>query len=232
MFGRQRIGVVIPALNEGRAIARVIASVPAFVDRIVVVDNGSTDDTASEVVRAGADVIVERQRGYGAACLAGVAALDNIDIIVFLDGDLSDDATEMASLVAPIANGPADMVIGSRVRGQRERGALTPQQRFGNWLACCLMRRLWGVSWSDLGPFRAIRSDALHALAMRDRGYGWTVEMQIKAAVRGLNVLEVPVRYRRRVGISKISGTLMGSLRAGTTILSVIARSSMAERKP
>jgi len=222
----KKIGVVIPALNEEQAIGRVIADVPTWADEIVVVDNGSHDGTARAARTAGAYVVAEAERGYGAACQAGIRALRAPEIIVFLDGDYSDRPQEMASLIDPIAAGEADFVVGSRVRGKRGPGALTPQQRFGNWLACRLIRRIWGTACSDLGPFRAIRTDALRALDVRDRAYGWTVEMQLKAAESGLKYLEVPVSYRARIGVSKISGTLRGSLLAGVTILTVIARSA------
>jgi len=222
----QRIGVVIPALNEEQAIGRVIADIPDWVDEIVVADNGSHDTTAAAAQSAGARVVTESQRGYGAACQAGVQALQAPDIVVFLDGDYSDRPQEMAALVDPIVAGAADFVVGSRVRGVRERGALSPQQRFGNWLACRLIGRFWGTACSDLGPFRAIRADALKKLNLEDRAYGWTVEMQLKAAEAGLKYLEVPVSYRARIGASKISGTIYGSMMAGVTILSVIARTA------
>ncbi len=218
------IGVVIPALNEERAIARVIADIPSWVDRIVVVDNGSHDRTGEVAREAGAEVAVEGERGYGAACQKGIDALPTADVIVFLDGDYSDHPDEMARLVDPIVSGEADFVIGSRVRGTLQPGALTPQQRLGNWLACRLMRLIWGIRYTDLGPFRAIRSDALQRLEMADRNYGWTVEMQIKAAELGLATLEVPVNYRPRIGVSKVSGTVKGTVLAGAKILSTIAR--------
>ena len=223
----KKIGVVIPALNEEQAIGRVVADIPDWADEIVVVDNGSHDGTARAAQRAGAQVVRESERGYGAACQAGIRALQAPDIIVFLDGDYSDWPEEMAALADPIALGQADFVVGSRVRGKRGPGALTPQQQFGNWLACRLIRRIWGTPCSDLGPFRAIRADALNALDMKDRAYGWTVEMQLKAAARDIRYMEVPVRYRARIGVSKISGTLRGSVLAGVTILSVIARSAL-----
>jgi len=228
----RRIGVVIPALNEEKAIGRVIADIPAWVDEIVVADNGSSDATIDVAEKAGARVVSEPERGYGAACQRGIAALDAAQVIVFLDADYSDDPREMAGLVDPILAGTADLVIGSRVMGDAERGALLPQQRFGNWLACCLMRYFFGASYSDLGPFRAIRSDALGLLAMKDRAFGWTVEMQIKAAQLRLRAIEVPVSYRRRIGVSKISGTVRGTILAGLTILSVIGRSSRATPAP
>lgn len=232
MRNGKTIGVVIPALNEELAIGRVLADIPAWADEIVVVDNGSNDGTARAAREAGARVVVEHKRGYGAACQTGIYALNTPDIIVFLDGDYSDRPEEMATLVDPIARGEADFVVGSRVQGQRGPGALTPQQRFGNWLACRLIRRIWGTPCSDLGPFRAICAEALYALDMQDRAYGWTVEMQLKAAESGLRYLEVPVSYRARIGVSKISGTLRGSVLAGVTILSVIARSAWRTHRP
>lgn len=230
MRNGHRIGVIIPALDEERAIGRVIASIPDWADEILVVDNGSRDATGTVARAAGARVIVERERGYGAACLAGMNALDAPDIVVFLDGDFSDDPGEMSALVDPIASGQTEFVIGSRVRGKRERGSLTVQQRVGNWLACRLINWIWSAEWSDLGPFRAIRADALRSLGMRERAYGWTVEMQVNAAKAGLRQMEVGVSYRPRIGVSKISGTVKGALVAGYTILKVIACSATARR--
>ncbi len=221
-----RIGVVIPALNEARSIGLVLAAIPPWVDCIVVADNGSSDGTGAIARAAGAVVVLEPQRGYGAACLAGIASLAPVDIIVFLDADNSDDPSEMATLVGPIIAGAAAFVVGSRRLGTCEPGALTPQQRFGNALACWLMARIWGRQHSDLGPFRAIRAATLSELGMTDRDFGWTIEMQIEAAVRGVPTLEVPVSYRKRIGQSKISGTINGVIRAGTKILWVIARSA------
>lgn len=224
------IAVVIPALNEEEAIGKVIAAVPSWVDDIIVVDNGSTDGTV-EVARAhGARTVSEPERGYGSACLTGIAALQNPGVVVFLDGDFSDRPEEMPALVDPILRREADIVIGSRVLGQREPGALTPQARFGNWLACHLIRVIWKVGYTDLGPFRAVRFSALRQLGMRDRGYGWTVEMQIKAAKQHLRVLEVPVSYRCRIGKSKISGTVKGVLGAGTKILATIFGSALSRQ--
>jgi glycosyltransferase involved in cell wall biosynthesis len=219
-----KISVIIPALNEEAAIGRVIAAIPPWVDEVIVADNGSTDRTGEVAAGLGTRVVQEPRRGYGSACLAGLAAVASPDIVVFLDGDYSDYPEEMDRLVDPIIRGGADLVIGSRVLGQRERGALTPQARFGNWLACFLIRLIWKVRYTDLGPFRAVRYPALQALHMQDRDYGWTVEMQIKAAARGLRVLEAPVRYRKRLGQSKISGTIRGIVGAGTKILATIGK--------
>ena len=226
-----RIAVIIPAHNEAGAIAQVIAEIPAgLVCEVIVVDNNSTDDTAAVARAAGATVLREERPGYGYACLAGMAhafgrpETERPDIIVFLDGDHSDYPAEMPALLAPILRGAADMVIGSRALGRRERGAMLPQQLFGNWLATRLLHRLYGVRYTDLGPFRAIRTGALQRLDMQDKTYGWTVEMQLKAARQGLRTTEVPVRYRRRIGTSKISGTVQGTLGAGYKILWTIFR--------
>ena len=227
MRGGQSIGCIIPALNEAAGIARVLAALPVWVDHVVVADNGSTDGTADVARAAGATVAVVHTRGYGAACLGGLSNLPAVDVIVFLDGDYSDFPEQMDTLVDPIVAGRADLVIGSRSLGGAEHGALTPQQRFGNWLATRLVRAFWGVRYTDLGPFRAIARSALMRLGMDDRSFGWTVEMQIKAARQGLAALERPVRYRRRIGTSKISGTVQGTLRAGTKILWLIAREAV-----
>jgi hypothetical protein len=220
-----RIGVVIPALDEEAAIGRVIDAVPGWVDEVVVVDNGCTDATAAVARAHGARVVEERRRGYGTACLAGIAALRDAHIIVFLDGDFSDTPEQMARLVDPIIENSADFVVGKRMceNGQPLNGI----QRAGNALACRLINGLWRARYSDLGPFRAIRRTALEALALRDRNFGWTVEMQIKAVRRGLRVQEVPTSYRRRIGRSKISGTLRGAIGAGAKILFVIFRNAL-----
>ena len=222
------ISVIIPAINEEANIGRVIEEIPDWVDEVLVVDNGSTDNTVAIARSHGAKVIHEAERGYGAACLRGIAELNSQnDIVVFLDGDYSDYPGEMHLLVDPIIDRQADMVIGSRIVNALP-GALTPQARFGNWLSCRLMRWFWGVQYTDLGPFRAIRRESLISLNMKDRNYGWTVEMQIKAAQRGIRELEVPVRYRKRGGgKSKVSGNIRGIIGAGTKILAVIFRSAL-----
>ncbi len=214
--------MIIPAINEALSIGKVIDAVPDWVDEIIVADNGSTDGTADVALKAGATVVFEPRRGYGSACLAAIESLSLTDIVVFLDGDYSDFPEEMNLLVDPILENKVDMVIGSRVRGQREKGALAPQARFGNMLACLLMRIFWKVTYTDLGPFRAIRYQALKSLRMMDRNYGWTVEMQIRAAQVGLRCLEVPVRYRQRIGQSKVTGTVKGVFFAGYKILYTI----------
>jgi glycosyltransferase involved in cell wall biosynthesis len=231
----RRVAAVIPALNEAGSIGLVLADLPrALVERVVFCDNGSTDGTAAAAVAAGAVVVAERRRGYGAACLRALAALeaDPPDIVLFLDADRSDDAGDAAALLAPILDGRADFVIGSRTLGGAEPGSLTPAQHFGNRLAAWLLRRLYGVRTTDLGPFRAIRWDSLRTLGMRDRDFGWTVEMQVKAARRGLATVEVPVRYRRRIGRSKISGTIRGTFLAGTKILGTIAADYLRHGPP
>ena len=225
---RSTVAVVIPALDEALALPGVLAAIPrSSVDQVVVVDNGSSDGTA-EVARAnGAMVVTEPRRGYGAACLRGLAALRERPprVVVFLDGDGSDDPSELPRLTEPILAGRADLVIGSRVLGQAEPGSLTAVQRFGNALATRLLGLGFGALYTDLGPFRAIGWEALERLALRDRDYGWTVEMQARAALAGLRSLEVPVRYRlRSAGRSKISGTLRGGLAAGAKILTTLAR--------
>ena len=214
-----KISVIIPAFNEERAIGRVLEEIPSTVSEVIVVDNGSTDATAAIARLRGAVVVHEPTRGYGQACLRGLSALSDTDIVVFLDGDYSDFPEEMPALYEPIVSGAADLVVGSRVLGQREKGALLPQARFGNWLSTRLIRWLFGVSFTDLGPFRAIGYKALKRLEMCDRDFGWTVEMQVKAARLEMRCTEVPVRYRKRIGTSKISGTLSGSVRAGHKIL-------------
>lgn len=232
MRNAARIGLVIPALNEERAIGRVLDAVPSWVDQTVVADNGSTDLTRQIASQKGAIVVHEARAGYGSACLRGIAELDPCDIVVFVDADFSDHPEQMDRLVDPIIRGDADLVIGSRRLGVVEPGALTIPQRFGNTLACALIWKFWGVRFTDLGPFRAVRSTTLTSLGMADPDYGWTVEMQIKAAMRSVRCLEVPVDYRRRIGRSKISGTVRGVIAAGTKILSTIFLTAAKQRIP
>ncbi|MFH1350871.1 MAG: glycosyltransferase family 2 protein [Pseudomonadota bacterium] len=236
MKGGQKVGVIIPVLDEERGIGRVISAIPEWVDDIIVVDNGSTDRTVQIARSRGARVIHEARRGYGSACLKGISSLKATDIVVFLDGDYSDYPEQMDRLIQPIIDGRADMVIGSRVLGNRDPGALASQARFGNRLSCLLIKWFWGIRYTDLGPFRAITYPSLKSLEMSDPDYGWTVEMQIKAAIKGLKAIEVPVDYRKRVGSSKVSGTLKGVVLAGTKILFIVFKSALAswfsERRP
>jgi glycosyltransferase involved in cell wall biosynthesis len=231
-IGGLSIGVIIPALNEERALPAVLAELPAGVNEVLVVDNGSTDRTVQAAERCGARVVREPQRGYGSACLKGLAEIGQHEVIVFLDGDHSDHPEELPKLIEPIAAEEVDFVLGSRLLGRREAGAMPPQSVWGNRLACLLMRVFFGVRYTDLGPFRAIRREALERLGMCDRNFGWTVEMQIKAARAGLRIKEVPVPYRRRIGESKISGTVMGTIRAGYKILFTIAKYGLFTPKP
>lgn len=227
-----RVGLVMPARDEAPALPRVLPFLPPWLAQVIVVDNGSSDATAAIAAELGALVVREPRRGYGQACLAGIAALaPEVDTVLFMDADAADRPEDIPAILAPIARGEAELVIGSRRLGQAESGALTPQQRLGNALACSLMRLIWGGRFTDLGPFRAITRPALTRLAMRDASWGWTVEMQVRALRLGLRTAEVPVDYRRRIGVSKISGTLAGSVRAGTKILYVIGREALAGRR-
>jgi glycosyltransferase involved in cell wall biosynthesis len=224
------IKVIIPAFNEADSIAEVIKEIPNSVDEIIVVNNNSTDDTVKNATTAGATVLTENRKGYGYACLKGINYIKEQsnapDIIVFIDGDYSDYPEELTKIVAPILNEDYDFVIGSRVKRLREKGSMTPQQIFGNWLATFLMKLFFRASFTDLGPFRAIKYDKLLALKMEDKTYGWTVEMQLKALKQKLAYTEVPVRYKRRIGVSKVSGTVKGSIFAGIKILSWIFKYS------
>lgn len=224
------IDVVIPACNEEESIGLVLADIPAdLVRRVVVADNNSQDATAARAQEAGAEVVPAPVQGYGSACLAGLDHLRRTgppDVVVFLDADYADHAEEMPQLVAPIVRGEADLVIGSRALGEAEPGALLPQARWGNRFACLLVRLLYGHRYTDLGPFRAVSWRALESLDMRDPNFGWTAEMQVKALRRGLRVLETPANYRRRKGVSKITGTVSGTLRAGWKIIVTVFRYS------
>ena len=219
-MGGVKIVAVIPALNEEGSIGRVVAAVPHdLVAEVIVVNNGSTDRTAEVARAAGARVVTELERGYGAACKAGLDAAADADILVYLDGDASDQPEELVNVLGPVARGEAELAIGSRLLGQREAGAMPPHAVFGNWLTARLVRLLYGVRITDLGSFRAIRRADLVALDMRERTYGWPVEMIVKAAWRGYRIREVPVTHRKRIGKSKVAGTIMGSLKAAYFIL-------------
>lgn len=231
-MSQMRIYVIIPAFNEEQSIGKVLGDIPAgLVEEVIVCDNNSSDGTAEEAHRAGATVVFQPQPGYGNACLKGMEYLAKKtaerqpDIVVFLDGDYSDHPEQMPSILRPIIEDDCDLVIGSRALGELERGAMQPQQIFGNWLATALIRFFFGYQFTDLGPFRAIKWDKLLELNMQDRNYGWTVEMQVKAAKKGLRCTEIPIDYRCRIGVSKVSGTIKGSLLAGHKILWTIFRS-------
>lgn len=225
-----KIKVIIPAFNEQDSIANVIQDIPSIVEEVIVVSNNSTDLTEVNAKHAGATVLTENRKGYGYACLKGMDYISKQqskpDIIVFLDGDYSDYPEELTKIIAPIIEDNIDLVIGSRVKELREDGAMTPQQIFGNWLATKLMSLFFKAKFTDLGPFRAIKYDKLLALNMVDKTYGWTVEMQLKALKQKLSYTEVPVNYRNRIGVSKVSGTIKGSIFAGIKILSWIFKYS------
>ena len=233
-----KVKVIIPAFNEQDSIAKVIQDIPSLVEEVIVVSNNSTDLTEVNAKHAGATVLTENNKGYGYACLKGmdyIASTSLIDssqkpdIIVFLDGDYSDYPEELTKIIAPIIEDNIDLVIGSRVKELREDGAMTPQQIFGNWLATKLMSLFFNAKFTDLGPFRAIKYDKLLALNMVDKTYGWTVEMQLKALKQKLSYTEVPVNYRNRIGVSKVSGTIKGSIFAGIKILSWIFKYSFKQ---
>jgi len=224
------ITVIIPAYNEQDSIANVVNDIPEIVNEIIVINNNSTDNTAINAKNAGATVLYESRKGYGYACLKGLDYIENQktkpEIVVFLDGDYSDYPAQLTELISPIITKNIDFVLGARVKEQRELGAMTPQQIFGNWLATSLMKLFFGATFTDLGPFRAIKYEKLMALKMEDKTYGWTVEMQLKALKQQLTYLEIPVRYRNRIGVSKVSGTIKGTIFAGIKILTWIFKYS------
>ncbi|MDA9290035.1 glycosyltransferase family 2 protein [Polaribacter sp.] len=224
------ITVIIPAYNEQDSIANVVNDIPEIVNEIIVINNNSTDNTAMNAKNAGATVLYESRKGYGYACLKGLDYIEKQkakpEIVVFLDGDYSDYPAQLTELISPIITKNIDFVLGARVKEQRELGAMTPQQIFGNWLATSLMKLFFGATFTDLGPFRAIKYEKLMALKMEDKTYGWTVEMQLKALKQQLTYLEIPVRYRNRIGVSKVSGTIKGTIFAGIKILTWIFKYS------
>ena len=226
----ETIKVIIPAYNEETSIGKVIKDLPTFVNEIIVVNNNSTDATAKNALEAGATVLSEQNSGYGNACLKGIEYIQQqktgTDIVVFLDGDYSDYPEELTKIVAPIIEKNIDFVLGSRIKKLREKGAMQPQQIFGNWLATFLMRLFFKSKFTDLGPFRAIKFDTLTGLKMKDPTYGWTVEMQLKILKQRLSYEEIAVKYRNRIGVSKVSGTLKGSIFAGIKILTWIFKYS------
>lgn len=228
------IKVIIPAFNEEKSIAKVIAEIPDFVEEIVVVNNNSTDQTALVASKAGATVLIEKSKGYGYACLKGIDYLSQKDktpvILVFLDGDFSDFPQELTKIIQPIKDNSADFVVGARVKELRESGSLTPQQVFGNWLACFLMKILYKSSFTDLGPFRAIRWRTLEKLQMSDKTYGWTIEMQLKVLRQKIPYQEVPVSYKKRIGVSKVSGTVKGTIFAAMKIMGWIFKHYLSKK--
>ncbi|MCX2679924.1 glycosyltransferase family 2 protein [Galbibacter sp. EGI 63066] len=224
------IKVIIPAYNEEASITSVIRDIPEMVDEVIVVNNRSTDKTEKVAKQAGATVLNEHRKGYGYACLKGMEYIADQDkrpeVVVFLDGDYSDYPEELPKLVAPILEDDVDLVIGARTKVLRAKNSMTPQQVFGNWLATTLMRLFFKANFTDLGPFRAIKYKKLLSLEMEDETYGWTVEMQLKAIKKGLKYVEVPVKYRNRIGVSKVSGTVKGTIMAGIKILGWIFKYS------
>ena len=225
------IKVIIPAIDEGDSIAQVIAEIPNSASEVIVVDNGSKDDTAKKAKRSGATVLAESRKGYGFACLKGMEYVDQQskkpDIIVFMDGDYSDYPEELDKIVAPILEKNIDFVVGARKKALREPGSMTPQQVFGNQLATFLMRLFFMAIFTDLGPFSDIKYEKLKALDMQDKTYGWTVEMQLKILKQKMSYIEVPVRYKQRIGVSKVSGTVKGTIFAGVKILGWIFKYSL-----
>lgn len=224
---KKEVVVIIPAFNEENSVGKVVNDIPKdIVSEVIVVNNNSNDDTEANAKAAGATVLKEKRQGYGYACLMGIDYASKrevmADIVVFLDADYSDYPEEISKVIAPILEEDYDIVIGSRATGKRERGSMTPQQIFGNWLATTLMRWFYGVKYTDLGPFRAIKYDKLMELGMKDKTYGWTVEMQLKAAKKRYKYCEVPVTYRQRIGVSKVSGTVKGTICAGYKIITTI----------
>ncbi|MGO4817659.1 glycosyltransferase family 2 protein [Flavobacterium sp. W22_SRS_FP1] len=221
-----KIKVIIPAYNEEKAIGNVIAEIPKIVHEVIVISNRSTDNTIKAAEAAGATVLSENRKGYGYACLKGMEYIANQkikpDIVVFLDGDYSDYPEELTKLIAPILNDDIDFVVGARVDSLREKYSMTPQQIFGNRLATFLMGLFFKAKFTDLGPFRAIKYEKLLALDMQDKTYGWTVEMQLKVLKQNMSYVEIPVRYKNRIGLSKVSGTVKGSVMAGIKIISWI----------
>ncbi|MAH82641.1 MAG: UDP-glucose--dolichyl-phosphate glucosyltransferase [Flavobacteriaceae bacterium] len=223
-----KVSIIIPALNEEKSIASVIKSIPKVYDKLIVVDNGSSDNTSKIAGQNGATVLYEENIGYGSACLKGIDFLSKNppDVLVFLDGDYSDYPEEISKILNPIFKDNFDFVIGCRNKNLRESGSMTPQQIFGNKLACFLMSIIYNSKFSDLGPFRAIKWDTLNSLKMEDKTYGWTVEMQLKVLIKRIQYCEVPVRYRKRIGYSKVSGTIKGSILAGIKIIGWILKYS------
>ena len=227
-----RVSVIIPTHNEAQAIERVLADIPSdLTTEVIVVDSNSNDGTPEIAASMGARVVQEPRRGYGRACLTGMATANSPDVIVFLDGDYSDRPSELPILLAPIIEGRADITLGSRLQGRRSAGALPWHQVFGNRLAASLIRLLYGLDITDLGPFRAVRADVLRALVLEETTYGWAVEMILKGASAGFRVVEVPVSYYPRIGKSKISGTLKGTVGAAWFILSLIVRYYFRRRR-
>jgi len=226
-----KTAIIIPAFNEAQAIESVVKNALPHADRVIVANNGSTDQTAQIAKQAGADVVEVPISGYGRACLAGIAAASAAELLIFMDGDAADNPDDIPRLISPILHGDAELVIGSRVKGKIEKGALTIQQRWGNALACFLIKRIWKTEYTDLGPFRAITRKSYDQLSMSAPTFGWTVEMQIRAIKANLKITEVPTDYRRRIGTSKISGTVKGVILAGIFILGTIGRECFTSKR-